>query len=459
MTCFELSDLKKNAHIHFIGIGGISMSGLAMVLIKNGFKITGSDRQKSPITEKLCANGAIIYEGHDAKNVVGADLVVHTAAVHDDNPEMCFAKENNIRLIDRAECLGAIMKLYEKAVGVSGTHGKTTTTGMLTHALIYADTDPTISIGGELDIIDGNIRTGNSQYFVTEACEYTNSFLKFFPSIAIITNIEEDHLDFFTGIEHIRQSFGAFAELTGDNGYVVANGDDENVRLALKNKNCRVIYYGSSNDCNYRYENVVYKNGYPEFDVIKNGKKIAHINLFVPGMHNVMNALAVIATCELLGLETETIAKGIETFKGTHRRFEKLGSLNGATIIADYAHHPTEIISTLKSAKSFEYNKMWCVFQPHTYTRTRALWNDFLTCFDDCDMLIFTHIYAAREPFDGVTKASTLAEEISKRGKDCIYIEEFSKVCDYLKKNVEENDMVFIMGAGDVIEIGYELVK
>lgn len=459
MTRFELSSLKENAHIHFIGIGGISMSGLAMVLMKKGYKITGSDRQKSPITDKLISNGAVIYEGHDAKNVFGADLVVHTAAVHDDNPEIQFAKENNIRLIDRAECLGAIMKLYNKAVGVAGTHGKTTTTGMLTHALMYANTDPTISIGGELDIIDGNIRTGKSEFFVTEACEYTNSFLKFFPSIAIITNIEEDHLDFFTGIEHIRQSFGEFAELTRDKGYVVANGDDNNVRLALKDKNCRVIYYGGSKDCDYRYENVVFKNGYPEFDVICNGKKISHINLYVPGMHNVMNALAVIATCELLGLEIETIARGIETFKGTHRRFEKLGFLNGATIIADYAHHPTEIISTLKAAKSFEHNKIWCVFQPHTYTRTRALWNDFLTCFDDCDKLVFTHIYAARESFDGVTKASLLAEEINKRGKEVVYIEDFSQVCDYLRKNVEENDIVFIMGAGDVIEIGYQVVK
>lgn len=459
MNRFELSDLKENAHIHFIGIGGISMSGLAMVLIKNGYKITGSDRQKTHITDKLEENGAIIYEGHDAKNVIGADLVVHTAAVHEDNPEICKAKENNIRLIDRAECLGAIMKLYKKAVGVSGTHGKTTTTGMLTHALIYADTDPTISIGGELDIIGGNIKTGKSEYFVTEACEYTNSFLKLFPHIALITNIEEDHLDFFTGIEHIRKSFKEFAELTSDGGYVVANGDDENVTTALNGTNCDVIYYGQSQNCDYRYDNLIFNNGYPEFDVLYNNEKIAHINLNVPGIHNVMNTLAVVATCRLLGIDTEKISKGIETFKGTHRRFEKLGSINGATIIADYAHHPTEIIATLKAAKDFDYNRMWCVFQPHTYTRTKALWNDFLTCFDDCDKLVLTHIYAAREPFDGVTKASTLAAQIKQNGKDTVYIEDFSQVCEHLKENVSENDMVFIMGAGDVIEIGYEIVK
>ena len=455
----ELTDLNKNAHIHFIGIGGISMSGLAMVLLKKGYKVTGSDRQKTHITDKLEENGAIVYEGHEEKNVIGADLIVHTAAVHDDNPEMQKAKEDNIRLIDRAECLGAIMKLYKNAIGVSGTHGKTTTTGMLTHALMYADTDPTISIGGELDIIDGNIRTGNSEYFVTEACEYTNSFLKFFPHIAVITNIEEDHLDFFKDIDDIRKSFSSFAELTGNDGFVVANGDDDDVRIALKDKKCNVIYFGASDSCEYRYDNLYFKNGYPEFDVIHNGKKISHISLNVPGIHNVMNTLAVIACCELLGLDVSIISKGIETFRGTHRRFEKLGTLNGATIIADYAHHPTEIIATLKSAKQFEYNKMWCVFQPHTYTRTRALWNDFLTCFEDCDKLILTHIYAAREPFDGVTKASTLASQIKQNGKDTVYIEEFSHVCEYLKENIEENDMVFIMGAGDVIEIGYELVK
>ena len=459
MSRFELSDLKENAHIHFIGIGGISMSGLAMILMKNGYKVTGSDRQKSHITDKLEENGALIFEGHDAKNIIGADLVVHTAAVHDDNPEMIKAKECNIKLIDRAECLGAIMKLYKKAVGVSGTHGKTTTTAMLTHALVYANTDPTISIGGELDLIGGNIRTGKSDFFVTEACEYTNSFLKFFPHIAIITNIEEDHLDFFTGIEDIRESFAAFAELTSNGGFVVANGDDENVKIALEGTNCKIIYYGTSPNCEYHYSNLVFKQGYPEFDVLHNNETIAHIKLNVPGIHNVMNTLAVVATCVLLGLSPDTIAKGIETFTGTHRRFEKLGTLNDATIIADYAHHPTEIIATLKSAKDFEYNRMWCVFQPHTYTRTKALWNDFLTCFNDCDKLVLTHIYAAREPFDGVTKSSTLAAEIRQSGKDTVYIEDFSQVCEHLKENVEKDDLVFIMGAGDVIDIGYEIAK
>lgn len=459
MKVFELSDLKPGSHIHFIGIGGISMSGLANILLQKGFRVSGSDRQKSHITDKLESLGAVIYEGHNSENVMGADLVVHTAAVHMDNPEMQESISKNIRLIDRAECLGAIMKEYKNAIGISGTHGKTTTTSMLTHALLYADADPTVSIGGELDIIGGNIRTGNSDCFVTEACEYTNSFLKFFPSIAVITNIEEDHLDFFSGIDEIRKSFLDFAKLTGSDGFVVACGDDENIRLTLKNSGLNVIYYGNNGDCDYYTQDVINNNGYPEFDVFYKGEKKAHIKLNVPGAHNVLNALSVIAVCDILGIDSKICAKGIETYTGTHRRFEELGTLNGAKIIADYAHHPTEIKSTLKAAKAFDFNKLWCVFQPHTYTRTKALWNDFLTCFDEVDKLIITHIYAAREQFDGVTKASDLTMQIRNNGKDAVYIEDFSQVEEYLRENVRENDMVFIMGAGDVIEIGKAVAK
>lgn len=459
MKRFELSDLKEGAHIHFIGIGGISMSGLAVILLERGYKVSGSDRQKTHITDKLEKLGAVVYEGHNADNIQGADLIVHTAAVHSDNPEMKAASEAGIHLIDRAECLGAIMKLYKKAVGISGTHGKTTTTAMLTHALLYAKKDPTVSIGGELDIINGNIRAGKSDYFITEACEYTNSFLKFFPYIAVITNIEEDHLDFFSGIDEIRDSFSKFAALTKNSGFVVANGDDDDVRLALKDKELRVIYYGQKGNTDYWCENVKINCGYPEFDVVCRGEKRCRINLNVPGMHNVLNTLAVCAVCDLLGVDPQIYSKGIETFHGIHRRFEKLGLLNDATVIADYAHHPTEIAATIKAASEFEYNNLWCVFQPHTYTRTKTLWNNFLQCFDGVDRLVMTHIYAAREQFDGVTKASVLAEEIEKKGIDTIYIEDFDEICSYLNKEVGPGDVVFIMGAGDIIEVGYKIVK
>lgn len=453
MKNFTMNDLKDKAHIHFIGIGGISMSGLAHIAISRGYTVTGSDRTKSAITDRLEKEGAVVYEGHDAKNIAGADLVVHTAAVKGDNPEMAAAKEQGIRLIDRAEFLGAIMQKYHHAVGVAGTHGKTTTTSMLAHALVYAGTDPTISVGGELDLIGGNIRCGSSDYFVTEACEYTNSFLKFFPTVALITNIEEDHLDFFTGIEMIRDSFRKFAELTRGIGKVVVWGEDENIKLALEGSDLDITTYGMSDTNDYYAKNVAYHAGYPSFDVYRGDTRLCSVSLNVPGDHNILNTLATIAVCGILGVDAATAAKGIETFKGTHRRFEKKGFVNGAVVLDDYAHHPTEIKATLKAAKAFPHRRIICIFQPHTYSRTRTLWNEFLTAFDDTDELIVTHIYAAREKDDGVTSAAKLADAIAGRGINAKYIEDFSDIEEYIKKTAAEGDIVFTMGAGDVTDI------
>lgn len=459
MKKFTMEELKDNAHIHFIGIGGISMSGLAHIAISRGFKVTGSDRTKSEITDRLEKEGAVVYEGHAAKNIDGADLVVHTAAVKEDNPEMAEAIRRGIRLVDRAEFLGAIMKKYRHAVGVAGTHGKTTTTSMLAHALLYADTDPTISVGGILDLIGGNIRCGKSDLFVTEACEYTNSFLKFYPTIALITNIEEDHLDFFTGIDMIRGSFRQFAELTRGKGSVVAYGEDENIKIALDGTDLNIITYGMSDKNDYYAHNIVYNAGYPSFDVYKHGEKLCHVSLNVPGDHNILNSLATIAVCSLLGVDAEPAARGIETFKGTHRRFEKKGFVNGAIVLDDYAHHPTEIKATLKAAKAFPHNRIICIFQPHTYSRTRTLWKDFLTAFDDANELIITHIYAAREVYDGVTDPDRLAAEIAARGINATYIDSFEDIADYIKKTAGKNDIVFTMGAGDVTNIGAMLTE
>ena len=456
MERFTLNDIEKNAHIHFIGIGGISMSGLAHIALQMGYKVTGSDRAKTHITDELEKLGAVIFEGHDAKNIEGAELCVHTAAVKMDNPEMAAAVENGIRLIDRAEFLGAIMKNYTHAVGVSGTHGKTTTTSMLAHALINAELDPTISVGGELDIINGNIRTGGSDYFVTEACEYTNSFLKFYPTIALITNIEEDHLDFFTGgIKQIRESFRKFAELTAGKGDVVALGSDENIRLALEGADdLRITTYGMTGEYNFYPENIVYIAGFPSFDVYKNGARLCHISLSVPGEHNILNALATIAVCDIMGADIEKSARGIETFKGTHRRFEKKGFVNGAVIIDDYAHHPTEIKATLSAASELPHNRIICIFQPHTYSRTRTLWDEFVTAFGGADELIMTHIYAAREKNDGVTDPRKLAEDIKQTGVNARYIDDFNEIAEYVRSIAKEGDIIFTMGAGDVTEIG-----
>ena len=435
------------------------MSGLAHIAIRNGYIVSGSDRSRSKITDKLSKEGAVIYEGHDAENIGDAELVVHTAAVHADNPEMAEAARRGIRLIDRAEFLGAIMKGYKHAVGVAGTHGKTTTTSMLAHALIYADTDPTISVGGELDLIGGNIRCGGTDMFVTEACEYTNSFLKFYPTIALITNIEEDHLDFFTGIEMIRDSFRQFAELTRGIGAVVAYGEDENIRLALEGTGLNIITYGIDPENDYHAENIVYNTGYPSFDVYRGDNRLCRVSLNVPGGHNILNALATIAVCELLEVDAKTAARGMENFKGTHRRFEKKGLINGALVLDDYAHHPTEIKATLKAAKAFPHSRIRTVFQPHTYSRTRTLWDEFVNAFDDTDELILTHIYAAREIYDGVTDPDRLAAEIAKKGVDAKYIERFEDIVQYIKDTAQENEIIFTMGAGDVTDIGAELVK
>ena len=459
MTSFDLSQIDKSTHIHFIGIGGISMSGLAQIMIKNGFKVTGSDRAKSHITDKLEALGASVFIGHDAKNIDGSGLVVHTAAVHDDNPEMQAAKERNIRLITRAEFLGAIMKMYPNAAGIAGTHGKTTTTSMLCHALIAAGLDPTVSVGGELDIIGGNIKATNSDYFITEACEYTNSFLSFFPTVAVITNIDEDHLDFFSGIDEIIESFRSYAELTRDKGWVVASGADENVRKALYGSGLDVVYYGIGAGYEYHAENLEYKAGFPSFEVWHDDDFLCSLSLKVPGEHNVLNALAVSAVCNIWNSDITLAKKGIEEFSGAHRRFEKKGEVGGAIIIDDYAHHPTEIKATLKSAKEFNHNRLWCIFQPHTYSRTKALWNEFCESFDNVDELIITNIYAAREKPDGVTKPENLAKDIEKRGVKVRFIENFEEIEATLKNELLPNDLVFTMGAGNVVDIADNLCK
>ncbi len=463
MDRFLMSDIEKGSGIHFIGIGGISMSGLAQIAVKDGYRVTGSDWNRSDITRKLEGMGADIVYGQEAVNrdgIKNSALVVYTAAAKPDNPEMILAKELQKRVIDRAEFLGAIMKEYKYAVGVSGTHGKTTTTSMLAHALIGAGIDPTISVGGELDLIGGNIRTGASDYFVTEACEYTNSFLKFYPTIALITNIEEDHLDFFSGIDEIIESFRKFAYLTEGIGTVVAMGGDKNIERALSGADSlRIVTYGMESRFDYYPENIEYHAGFPSFDVMQGTEKICTLHLNVPGEHNILNALAAIAVCKLSGVDAKTAAAGVETFKGTHRRFEKKGFLNGAVVIDDYAHHPTEIKATLSAAKKFPHNKILCVFQPHTYSRTRTLWKEFTEAFSDADELILTHIYAAREKFDGVTKAENLAEDIKRKGVCAKYIDSFDDIAEYLKKTAEEGDIIFTMGAGDVVNIGKMIVE
>lgn len=458
-------DFKNPIHVYFMGIGGISMSGLAQILIEEGFKISGSDNKESAITKALEEKGISIKYGQKAENITSADkidVVVYTAAVHPDNPEFIAAKEAGIPMLTRAELLGQIMKEYDIPVAISGTHGKTTTTSMLSKILLEADTDPTLSIGGVFKDIGGNIRVGKSEYFVTEACEYTNSFLSFFPKISVISNIDADHLDFFKDLDDIRHSFRKFAQLLPADGALVISGDIDNLSEITEGLPCKIITYGSKSDFDYYPTDITYDgNGNPSFTAhLPEGKELK-VTLAVPGIHNVYNALAAIAVANLLNIEEAHIVSALSQFGGTSRRFEHKGEIGCVTIIDDYAHHPTEIKATLTAAQNYPHNKIWCVFQPHTYTRTKALLNEFAQALSLADHVVLADIYAAREKDNLGISSRTLRDKIVELGHECNYFpttENFNEIEKFLLQNCTKGDLLITMGAGDVVKIGDELL-
>ena len=447
--------------IFFIGIGGISMSGLAEILNYQGFEVLGSDINSSNITNKLESLGIKVFIGHKASNITNdIDLMVYTAAIKKENEEYQIAKQNNIPIIDRAELLGQIMDNYKYSIAISGTHGKTTTTSMLSHILLHAKKDPTLSIGGILNLIDGNIKIGNSNYFVTEACEYYNSFLKFNPYIGIILNIEEDHLDFFNDINDIRNSFIKFSKKIPKDGLLIINGDILNVQEIIEGLDCRIITFGSDIvNHTYSANNIEFNElAQGNYDLIYKSKKIDRIFLHVTGIHNVYNSLSAIAVALELGINIEDIKKGLLSFNGTQRRFEYKGTIAGVTIIDDYAHHPTEISATLTAAKNYPHNKIWCIFQPHTYTRTKAFLKEFAEALSLADEIILTDIYAAREKNTGDVHSLDIQKELDKIGKDSHYFSSFDEIENFLLQRCSQGDMLITMGAGDVKIIGEELL-
>lgn len=448
-------------HVHFVGIGGISMSGLAEILLEKGYTVSGSDLKLSGLTARLQANGATIYQGHHSQNISGADLVVYTAAVKDDNPELMEAGRQGIPCMDRATLLGQIMETFRFAIGVAGSHGKTTTTSMLAMMMHRAGLDPTILVGGELDEIGGNVRTGQSEFFITEACEYMDSFLKFRPYLAIILNIDSDHLDYFKDLGQIYSSFVKYAGLVPESGYVVGCGDDPLVLKLMGEVNCRTITYGIDHPCNWTAENISYdSNGCSSFSLINNGKDLGRFSLKVPGKHNVYNALASIAACSLMGVSPEKMQEALLHYKGTHRRFELKGRTDRqATIIDDYAHHPAEVKATISTALNYPHNRLWCIFQPHTYTRTQKLFREFTEAFHGVDFLILTDIYAAREKNTGDINSGMLAEAISEKGVNCSYISDFGEITAYVRQHAKPGDLVITMGAGDIYKVGEALLK
>ena len=454
-------DFKKPQHIHFIGIGGISMSGLAEILLKENFTISGSDSKPSALTEHLTNLGATIFYPQKAENVInGIDVVVYTAAIHEDNPEYMEVKRQNLPMLTRAELLGQLMKNYKTPIAVSGTHGKTTTTSMLSHILLAAEKDPTISVGGILKAIGGNIRVGNSDVFVTEACEYTNSFLDFFPKIGIILNVEEDHMDFFKDIDDIRSSFHRFAALLPKDGALIINKNIDKLEAITEGLTCKVITYSESQDADYSAANITFDAlGNASFDLMKYGTCAGRIQLAVAGNHNVSNALSTIAVADELGISLELIQKGIRSFTGTDRRFEYKGERDGFTIIDDYAHHPTEIRATLTSARNYPHREIWCIFQPHTYTRTKAFFHEFAEALSLADHVILADIYAARETDTLGVSSEALAEEIKKLGTDAYYLSSFEAIENFVLEKCIHNDVLITMGAGDVVNIGDSLLR
>lgn len=454
-------NFNKPAHIHFIGIGGISMSGLAEILLEKSFTISGSDTKESPLTRKLEEQGARIFYGQKASNITDdIDCVIYTAAIRPDNPELSEAASREIPMLSRAQLLGQLMKNYETPIAVSGTHGKTTTTSMLSHILLEGGLDPTISVGGILQAIGGNIRVGKSGTFLTEACEYTNSFLNFFPKISIILNIEEDHLDFFKDLEDIRHSFRKFAALLPPDGFLVINSDIPRYSEIYEGLSCSVVTYGSSVESDYSARDICYdEKGRVSFELIKKGKPAGQIRLSVTGEHNVFNALAAIAAAELLDIPEETIRRGLLSFQGTDRRFEYKGTRDGVIIVDDYAHHPTEILATLEAAKHYPHRQLWCVFQPHTYSRTKAFFHEFAKVLSQADHLILAEIYAARESDDLGISSALLAEEVKKLGTDAYYFPSFDEIELFVKNHCLPGDLLITMGAGDVVNIGEDLLK
>ena len=454
-------DFQKPLHIYFIGIGGISMSGLAEILLKEHFTVSGSDSKPSALTEHLEKLGASVFYPQKAENLPeGTDVVVYTAAIHEDNPEYKEAKRRQLPMLSRAELLGQLMTNYKTPVAISGTHGKTTTTSMLTHILLEADTDPTISVGGILHAIGGNIRVGNSDIFVTEACEYTNSFLHFFPKIGVILNVEEDHLDFFKDIDDIRSSFHKFAALLPEDGTLVIHKDIQGLDTITDGLSCRTVTFSETQTADYAAENVAFDEvGNASFDLMKHGEFADRIVLAVTGKHNVSNALAAIATADLLGIAPETIKKGIASFTGTDRRFQYKGERNGFTVIDDYAHHPTEIRATLTAAQNYPHREIWCIFQPHTYSRTKAFFHEFAEALSLADHVILADIYAARETDTLGMTSEALAEEIQTLGTDAYYFSSFEEIENFALKKLIHGDLLITMGAGDVVNIGESLLK
>jgi len=451
----KISDyMQAGVRAHLIGIGGVSMSPLAEVLAGEGLLITGSDIAESVAVQNLRSIQIPVAIGHAAENLREAEIVIRTAAAHDDNPEVMAAKAKGIPVFERAQAWGALMKRYQNALCVAGTHGKTTTTSMCTHICMAADIDPTVMIGGTLPLIGASHRVGRGDTIVLESCEYCNSFLSFSPTIAVILNVEEDHMDFFQDLDDITHSFRTFAELTPEDGAVVANFDDANTMKMLAGIDRRVISFGMSPEADVVCADLRWQDGLPSFDIIADGERYARVKLRVPGTHNVMNALAAAAAAFTLEISGRAVEDGLAAFRGAARRMEHKGSINGAAVFDDYAHHPAELRVLLAAVAALPYERVICAFQPHTYTRTNAFFDAFVEELKAADLVLLAEIYAAREENTIGISSKQLAEKIPNA-------EYFAKLSDLkvkLKELARPGDLILTVGAGNIYQVGEELV-
>ena len=452
----SILDQLKNGikNIHFIGIGGSGMFPLAQILQKKGYKISGSDVTESYVIDLERKLGMDIVMTQKAENIKGADLIVYSAAIMEDNPELIAAKRSNSLLLERAELLGALVGLKSKCVGVTGTHGKTTTTALITHILIESDKDPSAIIGGKLKSINGNAILGDSNVMICEACEYADTFLKVFPTICVILNVDEDHMEYFKTLNNVIQSYKNFCDNTSDT--VIINGDDDNGMKVIQNSNKHIIKFGINKNNDFYLDNINFK-GYEnnKFDIFSAGKKISSMILNIPGEHNAINALAAFIVCLELGCTIEEIEAGVKSFGGIGRRFEILGEYNGAVIADDYAHHPVELKATLKAASTMGFNRIWAIFQPFTFSRTFMLLDDFKEALSIADKVILSPIMGSRE----VNTHNIYSEDLAKKIPGSIVINTFDEIASFIRKNVKTGDLVITLGCGDIYKCANKIIK
>lgn len=441
--------IRPGRRVHLVGIGGVSMRPLGLVLKGMGLLVTGSDMNASVSTDELIGQGIKVAIGHRAENIQGADCIIRTAAAHNDNPEIQAARAAGIPIFERAQAWGVIMQEYKNAICFSGTHGKTTATSMMTHILMAAEWDPTVMIGGYLPMLHSGHRVGHGDTIVLESCEYCNSFLNFYPTVAVVLNIEEDHLDYFKDLKEIEHSFHQFAELATDR--ILANGDDPNTMEALAGLNYVTFGFGEHN--RVRAENI--SSDWHQFDVICDGQCYCHLKLQVLGKHNVLNALSAAAAAWLLGVPGEAVARGLATFTGADRRLQHKGQYNGAEVYDDYAHHPGELAATIDAVRSMDCKRIIVAFQPHTYTRTKALFHDFVRELRKPDLVVLAEIYAARERNTVGISSRDLQQEIP----GAVYCETLPEVTEYLRSIAQPGDVILTVGAGDIYRAGEALLK